>query len=93
MIMSVFRASKQGRAGKGEIKETKQRASHARWPLAASAVETTNHYLITSGTAVTDKNMQQTGDPDLLPDSQAPAICTNFPFPLVGTAFTWAVSL
>jgi len=92
MIMSVFRASKQVQSGKGKIKETKQRASHARWPLAANAVETTNHYLITSDTAVTD-NMQQTGDPDLLPDRRAPAICTNFPFPVVGTAFTWTVSL
>ena len=29
--------------GKGRSKVTKQRAPYARWPLAASAVHTTNH--------------------------------------------------
>jgi len=33
----------QGRINKGTSKETKQRASYARWPLAASAVNKTDH--------------------------------------------------
>jgi len=33
-----------------EERETKHRASYARWPLAARAVNTTTHYLITSDT-------------------------------------------
>jgi hypothetical protein len=41
---------------KGISKETKQRASYARWPLAAFAVSKTDHYLITSGTKEKDKS-------------------------------------
>jgi hypothetical protein len=42
---------------KGKNKETKQRATYARWLLAASAVDTTNHYIITSDTTEKDKNI------------------------------------
>jgi hypothetical protein len=52
-----FRAPQQGPAGEGKSKETKQRASYARWPLAANTVNTTNRYLIISdATEATEKD-------------------------------------
>jgi hypothetical protein len=38
-------------------KETMQAASYARWPLAASAVNTTNHHLIIFDITDKDKNL------------------------------------
>jgi hypothetical protein len=43
--------------GGGGNKETQQRASYARWLLAASAVNSTNHYLIVSVSTETDKSI------------------------------------
>ena len=38
-------------------KATMHTAQYERWPLAVSAVTTTNHYLITSDTTETNKNI------------------------------------
>jgi len=48
-----------GRTGKGKGKDIKQRDSYAKWPLAASAVHTKSHYLITSDATEKDKNLRQ----------------------------------
>jgi hypothetical protein len=37
--------------------KTKQRASYTRWPLAASCVNTTKHYLVTSNATDNEKNI------------------------------------
>jgi hypothetical protein len=57
------RAPKQGRTGMGTSKEIEKRASHARWPLAATSVNTTNHHLITSDSTQKDKNICNIGPP------------------------------
>jgi hypothetical protein len=41
-----------GGLARGKGMEAKYRASYTRWPLAASAVNTTNRYIITSDTTV-----------------------------------------
>jgi hypothetical protein len=56
-VQKCFRAPQQRRTGKGKSRVTMQRASNATWPLAAIAVNTTNHYLITSDTTEKDKNI------------------------------------
>jgi len=43
----------------GESKETRQRSSYTRWPLAASAVNKTSHYIKTSDTTEKDKKHLQ----------------------------------
>jgi hypothetical protein len=63
---------------KGKNKETKQRASYGRWPLAASAVNMTNHYIITSGTTEKDKNVCNI----IGPTSGPPAPCNFYRLPL-----------
>lgn len=47
-----------GRTGKGKVRK-QSRDSYARWPLAASAVDTKSHYLITSDATEKDKNLRQ----------------------------------
>jgi hypothetical protein len=49
----------------------KQRATYARWPLAASAVHPTIRYIITSDTKEKDKNMQHIRAPGHPPDRRA----------------------
>ena len=56
-VQKCFRAAQQRRAGKGKSRVRKQKASYARWPLAASAINTTNHCLFTSVTIEKDNNM------------------------------------
>jgi hypothetical protein len=50
-------------------KETSRPESYARWPLAASTTNTTNHYLVTSDITEKDKNKCNViGLPGPLPD-------------------------
>ena len=49
----------------------KQRATYARWPLAASAVHLTIRYLIASDTKEKDKNVQHIRAPGPTPDRRA----------------------
>jgi hypothetical protein len=74
-----FGPSQQGRTGEGKSKETNQRASYARWPLAASTVKRTNHYLIISDVTEKDKNICSIFGPGLGPLSGPPVICTGPP--------------
>ena len=70
---------------KGENKETRQRALYARWPLAASAVNTTNYYLLTFDTKEKDKNIAIKSGPGTL---SGPAVTGNLyrlPHSLVDT--------
>jgi hypothetical protein len=53
-----FPGPQQGRRGKWKNKETKQTASYARWPLAASAFNKTNPYLITPGATETQEHIE-----------------------------------
>ena len=85
---NFLRALQQGLTDTGKSAETQQTVSYARWPLPASVVNTTNHYLITSDTTEKDKKHTQysraQGPP---PDHQAPLIGTGFALtPLDGTA-------
>jgi hypothetical protein len=58
------------RADRQMEKATMYTAQYERWPLAASAVNTTNHNLITSDTTETDKNICNiAGPPSGLPGS------------------------
>jgi hypothetical protein len=56
------------RTDKGKSKETKQRASYARWPLAASDVDTTNSYLTTTDNTEKDRNISNIWAPGPLTD-------------------------
>jgi hypothetical protein len=80
-VEKFFCTSQQGRNGKEKSKEAKQRASYARWPPTASAVNTTNRYRITSDTTEKDKNMQHSRAPGHFPDGRAPVVCTASPPP------------
>jgi len=53
----------EGRIGREKTKETKQEASYGTWLLAASAFNTTNHYLITSDNTEKDKSIRHIGGP------------------------------
>lgn len=50
-------------SGPGEKDLRKQRASYARWQLAASSINTTNHYVITSDTTEKAENICNTVGP------------------------------
>jgi len=43
-----FQVPQKGQTSKVKSKETKQTASHTRWPIATTAMITVNHYLIST---------------------------------------------
>ena len=64
------------------VKEKKQTAWYARWPLAARAINTTSHHLITSDvTEKYKKHMQHSSVPGGPSDRWAPVICTGLRLP------------
>ena len=69
-----------GPHSKGKSMETKQSTSYARWPLAASVVNTTNHYLITSEPTERQKNLCNTVGPSSGP--AGPGNLYRLPHPL-----------
>jgi len=72
-----FQVPQKGQTGKAKSKETKQTASYTRWPMATTAMNKVNHYLISEK----DKEICNRVGPwalGPLPDHQALIICIRF---------------
>jgi len=67
----------------GESTQTQQTAPYAKWPLAASSVTTTNHYLITADTSEKDQNIWNLSCPG--PPSGTPGSANFYQLPALSS--------
>jgi hypothetical protein len=81
ILQGTMAYSLKGASAGGKTKGKKQKASYGRWPLAASAFSTTNHYLITSDTTEKDKSIRHIGGPRPPSGPLGPGNLYRFPPP------------